>query len=55
VERPCPDLPPLADGALGTLAQADADAAFEYARCKAKHQAAVDAYNAARAAKGRKK
>jgi len=32
---------------IAALVLADAEAAFAYARCQARHQAAVDAYNAA--------
>lgn len=39
----------LTDTSIGSLVQADADAAFAYAACQTKHKAAVDAYEAARA------
>lgn len=53
IANPCPPLPLLTDNTIGGLVMADALAATEYARCKAKHAAAVAAYNKAR--KGGKK
>jgi hypothetical protein len=44
-------LQPIGDVTIAALVLADAEAAFAYARCQARHKAAVDAYNAARGQK----
>jgi hypothetical protein len=51
IAAPCPPLAPIGDVTIAALVLADAEAAFAYARCQAKHRAAVDAYEAARGQK----
>lgn len=46
IREACPDLPPVADRSAAAIASADADAAIEYRRCQAKHDAAVSAFDA---------
>lgn len=53
IAQPCPPAQVLADTSIGALVQADAALAAQYARCRAKHAAAVKAYENAR--KGGKK
>lgn len=53
IAQPCPPAQALADTSIGALVQADAALAAQYARCRAKHAAAVKAYENAR--KGGKK
>lgn len=51
VAAECQPLAPLTDRTLGAVSQALADTSLEYARCQAKHKAAVAAYNKAREVK----
>ena len=55
IAQDCPVAAPLPDTTVAALAQADADLAILYAKCRANHRAAVDAYNAARGAREKKK
>lgn len=47
---PCPALPLLTDNTLASLVTQDAEASISYAKCQAKHRAAVEAYERVRAA-----
>ena len=51
IREACPPLPLLEDGSIETISLGDVDAAYSYAACQTKHQAAVDSYEAVRQAR----
>lgn len=48
MKQSCPELPPVSDKAIGTLALADADSSYQYRKCKDGYLAVIESYESVR-------